>query len=423
MSKILDTNKEGVSQLIQSPNTWAIDLWRKGCANHWMPQEVDMSTDIKQWKNNGFITEDEKLLVKRTLGLFAMGESMVSNSIDTVEYRYITDGACRQYLLRKNFEESLHNWTVAVCCEAYNLNVDEVAEAYKNIRTIKNKNKFVRNRLSKFSPDFKIDSKEGKQSFLKNMVTFEWGNSFSSSKKVFDILKVRFGNTIILMGTGLGLTLVIGTGLGMVMAWRVDRPSGTVGTLSAIFIQSTPPFVIALLLLMVLSYRIDLFPTGGMHTPGITSGNGLVSLLSLDFLYHLILPTITMIIYYLATLLLIIRNKMLDVIDSDFVLMARAKGLAPHLVIFKHAARNAITAVAALSSPMIGFAVSAQLTVEQAFNWPGLGKLLVQSAASDDYPVLQATFLALTVLVVFLNFVLDISSRYFSHRIRFYRRL
>ena len=77
--KIFDKNKAGVSQLIQSPNTWAIDLWRKGCANHWMPQEVDMSTDIKQWKNNGFITEDEKLLVKRTLGLFAMGESMVSN--------------------------------------------------------------------------------------------------------------------------------------------------------------------------------------------------------------------------------------------------------------------------------------------------------------------------------------------------------
>lgn len=172
MAKILDKNKEGVSQLIQSQNTWAIDLWRKGCANHWMPQEVDMSTDIKQWKNNGFITEDEKLLVKRTLGLFAMGESMVSNSIDTVEYRYITDGACRQYLLRKNFEESLHNWTVSVCCEAYNLNVDEVAEAYRNISTIKNKNKFVSDRLSKFTPDFNIDTKEGKQSFLKNMVTF-----------------------------------------------------------------------------------------------------------------------------------------------------------------------------------------------------------------------------------------------------------
>ncbi len=240
---------------------------------------------------------------------------------------------------------------------------------------------------------------------------------------MFDILQVRFWNTIILMGTGLCLTLVIGTGLGMIMAWRVNKPSSTAGTLSAIVVQSMPPFVIALLLLMILSYRLDLFPTGGMYTPGITPGKGWVSFISLDFLYHLLLPTITLIIYYLATLLLIIRNKMLEVIDSDFVLMAQAKGLARRLVIFKHAGRNAIMAVAALSSPMIGFAVSGQLTVEQAFNWPGLGKLLIQSAASDDYPVLQATFLVLTVLVVFLNFVLDISYRYFSPSINVHRRL
>lgn len=172
MAKILDKNKTGVSQLIQSDNTWAIDLWRKGCANHWMPQEVDMSTDLKQWKQKDFLSEDERLLVKRTLGLFCMGESLVSNSIDTVEYRYITDGACRQYLLRKNFEESLHNWTVAVCCEAYNLNIDEVAEAYKNIPSIKDKNMFVKNRLDQFDKNFDISSQEGRQQFLKNMATF-----------------------------------------------------------------------------------------------------------------------------------------------------------------------------------------------------------------------------------------------------------
>lgn len=172
MAKILDRNDAGVSQLINSENTWAIDLWRKGCANHWMPQEVDMSTDVKQWKEKDFLSDDEKLLVKRTLGLFSMGESLVSNSIDSVEYRYITDGACRQYLLRKNFEESLHNWTVAVCCESYNLSVSEVAEAYKNIPTIKLKNSFVKSTLDSFDADFDIGTVSGKQKFLKNMATF-----------------------------------------------------------------------------------------------------------------------------------------------------------------------------------------------------------------------------------------------------------
>ena len=172
MSKILDENKSGVSQLIQSDNKWAIELWRKGCANHWMPQDIDMSNDIKQWNRDGFLSDDEKLLVKRTLGMFCMGESLVSNSIDSVEYKYITDGACRQYLLRKNFEESLHNWTVSVCCEAYDLEVNEVARAYENIPTIKSKNKFVKNMLDTFDNSFDIKSVEGKQQFLKNMATF-----------------------------------------------------------------------------------------------------------------------------------------------------------------------------------------------------------------------------------------------------------
>lgn len=172
MSRLLDINKTGVSQLIQSSNPWAIELWRKGCANHWMPQEIDMSEDIKQWKKKGFLTDDEKLLVKRSIGQFSMGESLVSNSIDTVEYRYITDGACRQYLLRKNFEESLHNWTVAVCCEAYDLDPSEVAEAYKNIPSIKDKNDFAVRMLDKFDKDFDINSVEGKRKFFKNMVVF-----------------------------------------------------------------------------------------------------------------------------------------------------------------------------------------------------------------------------------------------------------
>ena len=109
--------------------------------------------------------------------------------------------------------------------------------------------------------------------YLKNMVTFEWGNSFSSSKKVFDILQVRFWYTIILMGTGLCLTLVIGTGLGMIMAWRVNKPSGTTGTLSAIVIQSMPPFVIALLLLMILSCRLDLFTLANHYLDNLPSGH------------------------------------------------------------------------------------------------------------------------------------------------------
>ena len=170
--KIFDKNDSSVAQLIESPNQWAIKLWRDGVANNWEPQTIDMSGDIEQWRDKDAISDDEKLLVKRTLGLFAAGESLVSNSVATVERKFITDGACRQYMGRKDYEETLHNFTVSICCEAYNLDVSEVAEAYRNIPTIKKKEQFLSKSLDSFGLDFNIETKEGKQKFLKNLITF-----------------------------------------------------------------------------------------------------------------------------------------------------------------------------------------------------------------------------------------------------------
>lgn len=173
MTKLLDKKDNGVSQLISSKNTWAMDLWVKGMANHWTPMQVNMSEDIKQWFDPKLLSEDERLLVKRALGLFAAGESLVSNSIETGEWPYITDGACRQYMIRKNAEEANHNWTIKVCCESYRLDVNEVAEAYKNIPSIAAKEKFLMQSLSSFKDrDFDIETVEGKRKFLKNMVVF-----------------------------------------------------------------------------------------------------------------------------------------------------------------------------------------------------------------------------------------------------------
>jgi ribonucleoside-diphosphate reductase beta chain len=168
--KLFDVREDNVSQLVQSPNHWALELWEKGCANNWMPQTIDMSGDIEQWRSKDVLSDDERLIVKRTLGLFSAGESLVSNSITDAESRYITDGACKQYMLRKAFEESLHNYTVKMCVEAYGLSVDEVAEAYKNIPTISSMEKFLSEILFHFDdPSFNIEKKECQQLYLKNM--------------------------------------------------------------------------------------------------------------------------------------------------------------------------------------------------------------------------------------------------------------
>jgi peptide/nickel transport system permease protein len=253
--------------------------------------------------------------------------------------------------------------------------------------------------------------------YLKNIVTLEWGRSFTTSKKVFDMLGYRFWNTIFLMGAAMCFTLVAGIGLGMIMAWRRSGSLDVGATLSALVLQSAPPFVTGILLLMILSYRLDIFPTGGMHTPGMRLETGIHILFNKDFLHHLVLPTITVAFYYLATPMLIMRDSMLEVLGSDFIELAKAKGLAPRVVMMKHAARNALLPVLTVSSIMVGFAIGGQVIVEQVFSWPGMGQLMVEAASGQDYPVAQATFLILAAVVIFLNLLADISYSYLDPRI------
>ena len=253
--------------------------------------------------------------------------------------------------------------------------------------------------------------------YLKNIVTLDWGRSFTTSKKVFDMLGYRFWNTIFLMGAAMCFTLVAGIGLGMIMAWRRSGSLDVGATVTALVLQSAPPFVTGILLLMVLSYRLDIFPTGGMHTPGMRLETGIHILFNKDFLHHLVLPTITVAFYYLATPMLIMRDSMLEVLGSDFIELAKAKGLAPRVVMMKHAARNALLPVLTVSSIMVGFAIGGQVIVEQVFSWPGMGQLMVEAASGQDYPVAQATFLILAAVVIVLNLIADISYSYLDPRI------
>ena len=254
--------------------------------------------------------------------------------------------------------------------------------------------------------------------YLKNLVTLNWGRSFATSRPVFDMLGYRFWNTAFLMAAALCFTLIIGIGLGMITAWYRNSSLDVGATLGALILQSAPPFVTGIVLLIILSYRLDLFPTGGMLTPGVTLGGGIGIFFTRDFLHHLVLPTVTVACYYLATPMLIMRDSMLEVLGSDFIELAKAKGLSPRVIMIRHAARNALLPVITVSSVMIGFAIGGQVIVEQVFSWPGMGQLMVQSASSQDYPVAQATFLLLAVLVIFLNFVSDIAYGYLDPRIK-----
>ena len=170
--ELLTKNIAGVNRILPHKHKYAWELFLKSCANNWMPTEISMQNDIKQWKNNE-ITEDEKLLVKRCLGFFAGSESLVGNNLLLSAFKYVTDAECRQYILRQAFEESLHNLTIVYVCDSLDLDIDEVFAAYQNIPSIKAKDDFLMQITDDISAqDFNPHSKEGKQAILRNFLTY-----------------------------------------------------------------------------------------------------------------------------------------------------------------------------------------------------------------------------------------------------------
>ena len=170
--QLLTKEIAGVNRILPHKHKYAWDLFLKGCANNWMPTEISMQDDIKQWKT-GEITDEEKLLVKRCLGFFAGSESLVANNLLLSAFKYVTDPECRQYILRQAFEESLHNLTIVYICDSLDLDIDEVYRAYETIPSIKTKDDFLMGITTDLSRnDFSTSSLDGKKEFLKNLFTY-----------------------------------------------------------------------------------------------------------------------------------------------------------------------------------------------------------------------------------------------------------
>ena len=141
-NQILGEEFSGVNQILPHKNKWAWDLYKKGKNNNWVPEEVSMTRDIQNWKNDDTISADERLLINRCLGFFAGSESLVGNNLFTI-FRHVTDPECRQYLARQMYEECLHNDTIVYICDSLDLDINEVYQAYETIPSIKAKDDFL----------------------------------------------------------------------------------------------------------------------------------------------------------------------------------------------------------------------------------------------------------------------------------------
>ncbi len=162
-----------VNQLVPFKYKWAWDKYLAQCANHWMPQEINMNRDIALWKDPNGLTDDERLIIKRNLGFFVTADSLAANNIVLGTYRHITAPECRQFLLRQAFDEAIHTHAYQYITESLGLDEAEIFNAYNEISCIRNKDNFLIPFIDTLcDPHFKTGTLQNDQALLKSLIVF-----------------------------------------------------------------------------------------------------------------------------------------------------------------------------------------------------------------------------------------------------------
>ncbi|MBW2058496.1 MAG: ABC transporter permease [Deltaproteobacteria bacterium] len=250
--------------------------------------------------------------------------------------------------------------------------------------------------------------------YVGNLLKGNLGRSFFYRDDVVAIITPRIFNTLILMGPAMLATVVLGIMAGSYLGWKHGSKTEKAGVIFSLLARSFPVFVSGVFAMMFLSFYLDLFPLGGMRTveaKGLTWWQEF-----LDVAHHMALPFVVTILYNVGDVLMIARTSIIELIGEEFLSFARARGLSPSKI-RRIAVRNAIIPVLTYSTIMIGFAFGGQVLVEVVFSWPGVGRLMVDSVTRHDYPVAQATFFLMAMVVIVLNLVMDLIYVYLDPRI------
>jgi peptide/nickel transport system permease protein len=256
--------------------------------------------------------------------------------------------------------------------------------------------------------------------YLKNVIMGNMGVSFHYGEPVIGILMNRLPNTILLFTTSIILSALLGVFLGKIAAWRRGERTDTVMTIGALFCHTLFLPWLALLMIWFFAYRVGWFPITGMISPDvwIDPDSGFI-IKMLDIIHHMILPLMTLIFIHFGSYLLVMRSSMLETLKEDYIVTARAKGLDEKVIRNHHAAPNAALPVVTSVGLSLAFSINGGALTETVFTWPGIGRELVFSVSHSDYPLAQAAFLLIAIVVLVANLVVDVLYAYLDPRIRF----
>ncbi|MEP7101693.1 MAG: ABC transporter permease, partial [Burkholderiales bacterium] len=236
--------------------------------------------------------------------------------------------------------------------------------------------------------------------YLGKVLSGDLGYSYFFNLPVVSMIAERVPATLLLVISSVLIAFVVGTTLGVLSS---RKPNGLLSQFITVLSMvgfAAPVFWMGIMLVILFASVIPILPVSGMRAVD-SSGGGIKDVV--DVLYHLILPTLTLSLVYLAQYSRLSRSSMLDVLGSDFIRTARAKGLADRVVMYKHALRNALLPVVTVLGLQFGNVMAGAILVETVFNWPGLGRLAFDSVLRRDYPTILGVLLFSSIVVIVMN--------------------
>lgn len=239
-------------------------------------------------------------------------------------------------------------------------------------------------------------------SFVANAVTGDFGTSIRTQRPVIDEIAERFGPTMYLTIAAMGWSVVFGLAAGIISAVYRNRWPDRLCMTIAVSGISFPAFALGILLMEVFSVELGWLPTVGASS-----------------WKHYILPSITLGAAVAAVMARFTRASFVEVLSDDYIRTARAKGVRGTVIVMKHALRNALIPVVTMMGLQFGFLLGGSIVVEKVFNWPGMGRLLVDAVDMRDYPVIQASVLLFSVEFIVINLIVDILYGWINPSIRY----
>ena len=242
--------------------------------------------------------------------------------------------------------------------------------------------------------------------YLTNILTGEFGSSFFYHQPAEEVLAPKIVNTAWIAIPGMLLGAAIGCALGVVVGWaRRGSATERAGVFLATIVRGIPSFVLGIIMLMIFSTWLRWLPGFGIGELG--EGTGLGRYLTWSFLSHLILPVVTLAIFFIPENLLLMRTGVVENRNEDYLELVRAKGVRESRVAW-HAARNSLLPVITWLFPALAETVAGIVVIEVVFSWPGIGRELVLAVNRQDYPIAQASFFLLAVMIVLANLLADL---------------